>query len=290
MNLRLLSAERAAVAQHDFFCAIAFYTLLCRRCYKGKRLVTSSFAVPICKLALVGIFVGAEREENLIVWDCLLGGGLLSDVALCQWCRWHLWKGVFSISWFGWGVFSMILQINASGQWKTKCQKKTQCLKNAILILTNGKVHTSHPWSLYWAKLDTVTQTSKAHSFSISCLESTSCLSFWPSLLTKKKLNAAAALYLCLSQRFSQMSKINAGGWWETASKNTPGVPWRENLQMNRRQVWPGFLFVCLFVCFIMETLQAEASLQGIQVNHKLLPKWMYRRKRAEIARKLIPQ
>ena len=34
-----------------------------------------------------------------------------------------------------------------------------------------------------------------------------------------------------------------------------------------------------------METLQAEASLQGIQVNHKLLPKWMYRRKRAEIAR-----
>ena len=27
-------------------------------------------------------------------------------------------------------------------------------------------------------------------------------------------------------------------------------------------------LFVCLFVCFIMETLQAEASLQGIQVNH----------------------
>ena len=47
---------------------------------------------------------------------------------------------------------------------------------------------------------------------------------------------------------------------------------------------------LCLFVCFIMETLQAEASLQGIQVNHKLLPKWMYRRKRAEIARKLIPQ
>ena len=32
-------------------------------------------------------------------------------------------------------------------------------------------------------------------------------------------------------------------------------------------------VFVCLFVCFIMETLQAEASLQGIQVNHKLLPK-----------------
>ena len=32
-------------------------------------------------------------------------------------------------------------------------------------------------------------------------------------------------------------------------------------------------LFVVLFVCFIMETLQAEASLQGIQVNHKLLPK-----------------
>ena len=33
----------------DFFCAIAFYTLLCRRCYKGKRLVTSSFAVPRVK-------------------------------------------------------------------------------------------------------------------------------------------------------------------------------------------------------------------------------------------------
>ena len=32
-------------------------------------------------------------------------------------------------------------------------------------------------------------------------------------------------------------------------------------------------ILVCLFVCFIMETLQAEASLQGIQVNHKLLPK-----------------
>ena len=46
MNLRLLSAEQAAVAQHDFFCAIAFYTLVCRRCYKGERLVTSSFAVP----------------------------------------------------------------------------------------------------------------------------------------------------------------------------------------------------------------------------------------------------
>ena len=45
-----------------------------------------------------------------------------------------------------------------------------------------------------------------------------------------------------------------------------------------------------LFLCFILETLQAEASLQGIQVNHELLPKWMYRRKRAEIARKLIPQ
>ena len=46
----------------------------------------------------------------------------------------------------------------------------------------------------------------------------------------------------------------------------------------------------CCCCCFIMETLQAVASLQGIQVNHKLLPKWMYRRKRAEIARKLIPQ
>ena len=31
--------------------------------------------------------------------------------------------------------------------------------------------------------------------------------------------------------------------------------------------------FLLFVVCFIMETLQAEASLQGIQVNHKLLPK-----------------
>ena len=30
---------------------------------------------------------------------------------------------------------------------------------------------------------------------------------------------------------------------------------------------------VVVCCCFIMETLQAEASLQGIQVNHKLLPK-----------------
>ena len=45
------------------------------------------------------------------------------------------------------------------------------------------------------------------------------------------------------------------------------------------------------FACELtQETLPAEAALQGIQVNHKLLPKWTYRRKRAEIARKLIPQ
>ena len=31
--------------------------------------------------------------------------------------------------------------------------------------------------------------------------------------------------------------------------------------------------FVVVCYCFIMETQQAEASLQGIQVNHKLLPK-----------------
>ena len=46
MVLRLLSAERDAVAQHNFFGAIAFCTLLCRRCYKGTWAVTSSFAVP----------------------------------------------------------------------------------------------------------------------------------------------------------------------------------------------------------------------------------------------------
>ena len=46
MILRLLSAERDAVAQHNFFGAIAFCTLLCRRCYKGIWAVTSSFAVP----------------------------------------------------------------------------------------------------------------------------------------------------------------------------------------------------------------------------------------------------
>ena len=46
MVLRLLSAERDAVAQHNFFGAIAFCTLLCRRCYKGIWAVTLSFAVP----------------------------------------------------------------------------------------------------------------------------------------------------------------------------------------------------------------------------------------------------
>ena len=48
----------------------------------------------------------------------------------------------------------------------------------------------------------------------------------------------------------------------------------------------------CCFCCLVMETrhIQAEASLQGIQVNHKRLPKEMSGRKRAEIARKLIPQ
>ena len=46
MVLRLLLAARGAAAQHNFFGAIAFCTLLCRRCYKGIRAVTSSFAVP----------------------------------------------------------------------------------------------------------------------------------------------------------------------------------------------------------------------------------------------------
>ena len=46
MILRLLSAERAAVALHNSTGAVTMYTLLPRRCYKGKRLVTSSSAVP----------------------------------------------------------------------------------------------------------------------------------------------------------------------------------------------------------------------------------------------------
>ena len=46
MILHPLSAERAAVAQHDSSGAVTMYTLLSRRCYKGKRLVTSSPAVP----------------------------------------------------------------------------------------------------------------------------------------------------------------------------------------------------------------------------------------------------
>ena len=45
MILRPLSAEQAAVAQH-LSGAVAMHTLLSRRCYKGKRLVTSSSAVP----------------------------------------------------------------------------------------------------------------------------------------------------------------------------------------------------------------------------------------------------
>ena len=46
MILRPLSAERAAVAHRNSTGAVAMYTLLPRRCYKGKRLVTSSSAVP----------------------------------------------------------------------------------------------------------------------------------------------------------------------------------------------------------------------------------------------------
>ena len=48
MVLRLLSAERDAVALHNFFGTIAFCTLLCRRCYKGIWAVTSSFAFRTC--------------------------------------------------------------------------------------------------------------------------------------------------------------------------------------------------------------------------------------------------
>ena len=44
-----------------------------------------------------------------------------------------------------------------------------------------------------------------------------------------------------------------------------------------------------LLLLFFLQTLQAEASLEGIQVNHMLLLKWMHRRNWAENARKLIP-
>ena len=71
--------------------------------------------------------------EWATVWDCLLGGGLLSDVALCQWCRWHLWKGVFSISWFGRGVFSMILVIFFSSNQCERAVKNTMCRENTML-------------------------------------------------------------------------------------------------------------------------------------------------------------
>ena len=80
MNLRLLSAERAAVAQHDFFCAIAFYTLLCRRCYKGKRLVTSSFAVPT--LMLLGQSLIALLAW--FVWALILHQQIMRDLELCS--------------------------------------------------------------------------------------------------------------------------------------------------------------------------------------------------------------
>ena len=46
MILRQWSAERTAAAQHDSTGAVAMYTLLPRRCYKGKRRVTSSSTVP----------------------------------------------------------------------------------------------------------------------------------------------------------------------------------------------------------------------------------------------------
>ena len=44
-------------------------------------------------------------------------------------------------------------------------------------------------------------------------------------------------------------------------------------LQPRRSNPRSRNLFCCCCCCFNMETIQAEASLQGIQVNHKLLPK-----------------
>ena len=75
MFLRKLSAEQAAVAQHDSFGAIAFCTLLCRRCYnfKGIEAVTSLSAVPI----IVG------RVSSIVNYDTTYGKFLPGFANLC---------------------------------------------------------------------------------------------------------------------------------------------------------------------------------------------------------------
>ena len=64
--LRQRSAERAAVAQHDSTGVVAMYTLLPRRCYKGKRLVTSSSAVPTYKCAESGQNVNLPSKSAIV--------------------------------------------------------------------------------------------------------------------------------------------------------------------------------------------------------------------------------
>ena len=64
MILRQRSAERAAVAQHNSTGAVARYTLLPRRCYKGKRLVTSSSAVPTSTPHLSSAWTDLRRAPD----------------------------------------------------------------------------------------------------------------------------------------------------------------------------------------------------------------------------------
>ena len=86
MILRLLSAERAAVAQRNSTGAVAMYTLLCRRCYKGKRLVTSSSAVPTVKPCpgVPGIHLNADRTVSMTA--ALLCGAGASPVHKYRGC------------------------------------------------------------------------------------------------------------------------------------------------------------------------------------------------------------
>ena len=72
MILRQRSAERAAVAQHDSTGAVAMYALLPRRCYKGKRLGTSSSAVPTTRQFLEKNPKEIEHNHNHYNRQCRL--------------------------------------------------------------------------------------------------------------------------------------------------------------------------------------------------------------------------
>ena len=82
MILRPLSAERAAVAQRNSTGAVAMYTLLPRRCYKGKRLVTSSSAVPI----YCPNFFWAERMMTTIVMVTTIVTEHITQRTSCPFC------------------------------------------------------------------------------------------------------------------------------------------------------------------------------------------------------------